>query len=160
MNDHELEAKFCILRPQAIEERLQSLGAHLLHPRTFESNLRFDTPGLDLSRDKRLLRLRQDHTTRLTYKGPTRQDHGLSSRQEIEMDVSDFGTAQRILEALGYQVVVIYEKYRTTYELDHAHVTIDEMPYGIFVEIEGENPGCAQHCINTWHRCSATAGGR
>jgi len=32
---------------------------------------------------------------------------------------------------------MIYEKYRTVYELSGTLVTIDEMPYGNFAEIEG-----------------------
>ncbi len=31
-----------------------------------------------------------------------------------------------------------YEKYRTTYELDDALIMLDELPYGSFLEIEGE----------------------
>jgi adenylate cyclase class 2 len=32
---------------------------------------------------------------------------------------------------------MIYEKYRTVYELDGVLVTLDEIPYGNFIEIEG-----------------------
>jgi adenylate cyclase class 2 len=34
-------------------------------------------------------------------------------------------------------VVVSYEKYRTTYELEGVEVTLDELPYGNFCEVEG-----------------------
>src|SRR5689334_8199769 len=43
-----------------------------------------------------------------------------------------------ILEKLGYHTAMVYEKYRTTYELDGVEIVLDEMPYGNFVEIEGE----------------------
>jgi adenylate cyclase class 2 len=33
----------------------------------------------------------------------------------------------------------IYEKYRTVYGLDGLLITIDDMPFGNFSEIEGEN---------------------
>ena len=62
---------------------------------------------------------------------------GVSAREEIEFTVGDFDTAKKFLQALGYEVTVIYEKYRTTYERDNLHITFDEMPYGQFVEIEG-----------------------
>jgi adenylate cyclase class 2 len=58
-------------------------------------------------------------------------------RQEIETEVSDLGAARRILEALGYQVAISYEKWRTTYRLANLEVVLDEMPYGHFCEIEG-----------------------
>ena len=65
----ELEAKICILNPQAMEERLKKLAGELVRPRTHEFNLRFDTPSKELTRQHLLLRLRRDHTTRLTFKG-------------------------------------------------------------------------------------------
>jgi adenylate cyclase class 2 len=73
----------------------------------------------------------------LTYKGPARSGEAVSVRQEIEIEVSDFAAARRLLEALEFHVEVIYEKYRTTYTLDSAEIVLDELPYGSFVEIEG-----------------------
>jgi adenylate cyclase class 2 len=52
--------------------------------------------------------------------------------------VEDFDQARKFLEALGYQKSMMYEKYRTTYEMDHTSIMLDELPYGDFVEIEGE----------------------
>jgi adenylate cyclase class 2 len=52
--------------------------------------------------------------------------------------VGDFEKAKRFLEALGYQKLVYYEKYRSTYELNETLIMLDELPYGNFVEIEGE----------------------
>lgn len=42
-----------------------------------------------------------------------------------------------LLQELGYVVSEVYEKYRTTYKLNVLQITLDEMPYGMFVEIEG-----------------------
>jgi adenylate cyclase class 2 len=39
---------------------------------------------------------------------------------------------------------MMYEKYRTTYELEGVQVTLDEMPYGNFAELEGPNPQAIQ----------------
>jgi adenylate cyclase class 2 len=39
---------------------------------------------------------------------------------------------------------MIYEKYRTTYQLNEVIITLDEMPYGDFVELEGPNPESIQ----------------
>ena len=41
------------------------------------------------------------------------------------------------MEALGYVVSIIYEKYRTTYLLDGTEIVLDELPFGCFAEIEG-----------------------
>jgi len=113
------------------------LGACLYQTRTLETNLRFDTPDKELRRNFQVLRLRQDKVARLTYKGPAEEIGGVRSRREIEFTVSDFEAARALLEALGYRVSLIYEKYRTVYELDGVLVSLDEMPYGDFGELEG-----------------------
>ena len=136
-NHQELEAKFYINDLSALKARLEVLGAELKHPRVLEINLRFDTPAGDFMRTFRALRLRQDTVARVTYKGPGTVQDGVRLRQELEFTVSDFDTAKAFLEALGYQVVVIYEKYRTTYTLGKLEISLDEMPYGNFTEIEG-----------------------
>jgi adenylate cyclase class 2 len=76
----------------------------------------------------------------MTYKGPGERIGGALARTEIEIVISDFDSAQKILEALGYHVAAAYEKYRAMYELDSSMITLDELPYGRFVEIESESP--------------------
>jgi adenylate cyclase class 2 len=145
MKDQELEVKFFITDLTAIEQRLQAVGARLLQPSLHEVNLRFDTQDGELSRQFRVLRLRKDDAARLTYKGPSTFQDGIRIRQEIEFTVSDFEAARRFLEALGYHVALMYEKYRTTYELEGVHITLDKMPYGNFIEIEGPDPASIRH---------------
>lgn len=140
MKNQESEVKFYVQDLPAIEQHLKALDAILVQPRTFEINLRFDTPDLDLSRNLRVLRLRQDTAARMTFKGPAHGSEGVRVRQEIEFIVEDFENARALLEALGYQVSMGYEKYRTVYDLGVVHITLDEMPYGNFVEIEGPDP--------------------
>jgi adenylate cyclase class 2 len=133
----ELEVKFYLNHPAQLQNRLEALGAHLAHPRVHEINLRFDTPTLDLLRSGRLLRLRQDTEARITYKGPGRVEGGARLRQELEFVASDFDMARAVIEALGYELMMMYEKQRATYALGDVLVTLDEMPYGSFAEIEG-----------------------
>jgi adenylate cyclase, class 2 len=138
----EIEAKFYVTRLAELRRRVNLIeDAKLLEPRVLERNLRFDTATQDLRRAGQVLRLRQDRRSRLTYKDSGRFEAGTLNRRELELDVSDFGAAQQLLEALGYQVIFIYEKYRTTYELGQHELMLDEMPYGTFVEIEGEPGG-------------------
>ena len=139
MNDvhQEIEAKFYLNHPDAIRERLVSLGAVVKHPRVFEVNLRFDTPDGKLVYNQQVLRLRKDEHIRLTYKGPTQPLQNVAIRDEIELEVNDFPSARNFLEALGFQVVVSYEKWRTTYQLVNVEVVLDELPFGNFCELEG-----------------------
>jgi adenylate cyclase class 2 len=140
-NDQEIEVKFFVRSLPLLEARLLQLGAHLESARTFEANLRFDTPTRDLAREKRVLRLRQDQRARLTFKGPAQAGSEVNARQEIETEVGDFATARRLLKALGYEVSAMYEKYRTSYHLRDMEIVLDELPYGYFVEIEGPGAG-------------------
>jgi len=59
----------------------------------------------------------------------------------VEVQVADLVGARLVLESLGYLVVFEYEKYRTTYELDGVELMLDELPYGDFVELEGDPDG-------------------
>jgi adenylate cyclase, class 2 len=149
MNGHEIEAKFLVYDLKKIELRLLELKARLIQPRIHETNLRFDNEANELRSSFRVLRLRQDKKARLTFKGPSEeQPGGILSRREIEFVVEDFDSAREFLEALGYRVVVFYEKFRATYELDEAHIMLDELPFGQFIEIEGENAEKIRDIVN------------
>jgi adenylate cyclase class 2 len=144
MPDSELEVKFLIDNLPRLENRLRSLDATLVYVRVFEVNLRFDTPTHELGSAHRVLRLRQDTSAHMTYKGPSQERSDVTARQEIEFGLDDFGAGRRLLEALGYQIEVIYEKYRTTYDLDGVKITLDELPFGHFCEVEGLDPASIQ----------------
>jgi adenylate cyclase class 2 len=157
----ELEVKFYVPDLAAFEKRLVDQGAALELPRVHEVNLRFDTPTEELSRTYRVLRLRQDTQARVTFKGPGVEQDGVQQRQELEFSVSDFAAAQAVFEALGYQVAVMYEKYRTTYALGNVLVVLDEMPYGNFIEIEGPDGESIQKTAGqlglNWERRNLTS---
>ncbi len=133
----EIEIKFLVPDSIGFSKLLKDVGAVIQQPRTHEINLRFDTPDQRLSKQFQVLRLRQDQSVHLTYKSAADPSSEVSMRQEIEFEVSDLISARRFLEALGYQVIITYEKYRTTYQLGKSEIAVDELPYGNFIEIEG-----------------------
>ena len=158
MNKQEIEVKFLIEDMKAVVSTLVKKGAVLVSPRVHEINLRFDTPDRSLSSSFQVLRLRQDTRSILTYKGPSSTEQGVSARQEIEFEVSDFETAREFLEALGYEVSIVYEKFRTSYRLNTVEVVLDEMPYGLFIEIEGSDADSIREAAEAlgldWSTCS------
>ena len=138
--NQEIEVKFYLNDLARFEKNLQGLGAELIQPRVHEINLRFDTPDGKLTNSGQVLRLRQDERSRFTYKRSSPEEtDSVSSRTEIEFEVSSFENARLFLEALGYQVYVSYEKYRRTYQLPSVEIMLDETPFGDFIEIEGSN---------------------
>jgi adenylate cyclase, class 2 len=148
----EIEAKFYVTNLSRIESQLRAWDAQLVQPRMLETNIRFDLPDARLRSEQRVLRLRRDTEARLTYKDPSKNERGVLSRTEIEITVEDFDKAKQFLEALGYQPVFYYEKYRTTYMLQlfegFIHIMLDELPYGNFIEIEGETIERIQEAAN------------
>ncbi len=132
----EVEVKFHLADLNALDEKLRLLGAEVSKARVFERNLRFDTPDGRLRAAGQVLRLREDSRFRLTFKGPALTDQPVAIRSEIEFTVGDLTEARRFIEALGYEISVIYEKFRTTYSLESAEIVLDEMPFGGFCEIE------------------------
>jgi adenylate cyclase class 2 len=176
----ETEAKFYVRDLDRIKAELESLDAQRIQERVLETNIRFDLPGARLRAEGRVLRLRRDTEVRLTYKGASQNEQGVLSREEIEFIVEDFEKAKRFLEALGYQKLVYYEKYRTTYALQPSEgftqepklrrvepsegfvqVMLDELPYGNFVEIEGDSIDAIQHVADqldlNWDTAIATS---
>jgi adenylate cyclase, class 2 len=139
MNGQETEVKFYVGDLAKVESKLIALGADLIQPRVHESNLRFDTPEDSLRRAGKVLRLRQDESSKMTLKSGTSASDGILSRKEIEFGVESFEAARELIESLGYQVILFYEKYRRTYELNGLHIMLDELPYGDFVEVEGDD---------------------
>lgn len=144
MQSAEIELKFPLSDPAALQSRLPQLGFHLQTARTFEHNTLFDTANRDLRAQRQLLRIRQygDICT-LTHKRLPDQgssDARYKVRIETETTVADGHALAEIFNQLGYAPVFIYEKFRT--EWSHstersAHLVMDETPIGNYVELEG-----------------------
>lgn len=137
----EVEVKFLVPQLVDLRARLLAAGGVVTRPRVYERNVRYDTDGEALRARYALLRLRQDTRAIITYKGIP---HGVDLtgiearvREELEIVVSDFDTADQILQRLGFRPRQVYEKYRETLQLGAVEVVLDELPFGHFVELEG-----------------------
>ena len=138
MKQLETEIKFYLIDLPSMRQRIVELGAES-QGRFFESNVRFENPRQSLKIKKSLLRLRRDQKTRLTYKStPSEENNQFKIMKELEVEVSDFDTMHLILEALGFHHEQVYEKWRETLVLDETQFCLDSMPYGDFLEIEGQ----------------------
>lgn len=140
----EKEVKFYLLNLTGLRDRLLAIGATMVSPRHREINYRFDTPDRTLGNSGRALRLRQADQVTLTFKGPSSQEGGVRVRAEYEVEVDNLLNAQAILEGLGYIQTICYEKYRAVYHYNNLEISLDELPYGQFAEIEGEDPAAIQ----------------
>ena len=135
----EVEKKYR-LTPEQVEpvrERLRGAGAEGRGSAEFEENVIYTGPGLDPER--RVLRLRRkgEHAV-FTFKERDLSGSPIKRQREEETEVADARALAAILEALGYRPVLVYEKRRETWRVAETEVVIDELPFGLFVEIEGE----------------------
>lgn len=134
----EIEVKFFVEDRARLRARLLGMGA-TSEGEVFEINYRYDDPTGRFLAAQSLLRLRQDRRARLTFKRP-RPDHQMEFKvyDEYEVDVSDFGRMHQILKAIGLRRDQIYEKRREVFHWQAAQICVDRLPFGDFVEIEGE----------------------
>jgi adenylate cyclase class 2 len=138
-SNREIEIKLRVSSAREARRLLRAAGFQTVRPRVFEDNWVFDTPRRTLARSGRLLRIRQaGRAASLTFKGPAARGRH-KSRGEFEMVISDSRMASVILQKLGFEPAFRYQKYRTEYGQVEARgvVSLDETPYGCYLEIEG-----------------------
>ena len=139
-NNLETETKFLLSNPMKVETQLLNASAKLIQPKTHEINYRLDSQDLRFRSENKVLRLRKDSYSWLTFKEPGIFQDGICVREELEIPVGDIQTAIKIFEAIGFHIEQIYEKFRTIYLFNDVYVMIDELSIGNYVEIEGKIP--------------------
>ena len=141
MSTVEIELKFPVPDPAALEAQLPAAGFTLLTPSTFESNTLFDTPDRTLRLRGELLRLRQYGAQwLLTHKRhPDGEDDTKYKRRiETETTLSDGAALEYVFQQLGLQPVFRYEKWRSEWAHGSGHLVVDQTPIGTFAELEGD----------------------
>lgn len=136
----ECELKYLEADLAELAERLRLAGAGT-SGRYFEANTVFDRPDRSLKRDGILLRLRekQGHAV-LTVKRPPEapEPSALKVFEEIETGVDDGAAMAEALGALGFAPAFRYEKVREKWRYMDCVICLDRLPFGEFVEIEGD----------------------
>jgi len=134
----EVEKKYRLTEQEctAVAERLGALDAE-----AFELQLEVNTiyTSQHLEVERAILRLRRvgDRAV-LTFKKRFPNAAPIKRQLEEETEVSDADATERILARLGFKPALIYEKRRQTWQYCGTEITIDELPFGWFIEIEGE----------------------
>ncbi|MHC4155859.1 MAG: class IV adenylate cyclase [Planctomycetota bacterium] len=137
----EIEAKLKVESLNRPAKRLEELGATFVAEQ-IQIDYYFDDAERTLTKSDRCLRLRRvtggrADRTFLTYKGP-KERHELKKREEIEIEVGDRDSMEKLLSALGYKEVLTFEKKRRIWQVGECEVGLDELALlGSFVEIEG-----------------------
>ena len=141
----ETEKKFRLEPKQytKIASRLKKLGADF-RDEVFEENYLHRGGVLDAR--GAVLRLRKTNgKTTLTYKEaiPGSNSH-VKQKIEFETEVANVDETEQIIGALGYRLSIVYEKRRKTFHLDDVEIVLDELPFGLYMEIEGTHKAIAR----------------
>jgi adenylate cyclase, class 2 len=134
----EIEKKYRLTREQhrLLARRLHESGAAHIGEE-FEENTLYAGGTLDVSRQ--VLRLRRvDGRAVLTFKERSVSMSSTKRYREDETGIDDAQALVDILDALGFKPSLIYEKRRATWRLQDTEIVVDELPFGLFMEIEGE----------------------
>ena len=132
----EIEKKYRLTQDErrAIEKRLRGLG-YKPKKLEFEENTIYRGGNLEFGR--RAMRIRRvNGDAILTFKERIPTKSAIKHQQENETRISDAEATHEILLALGFAPALIYEKRRTRWDVGKAKLVIDELPFGLFMEIE------------------------
>ena len=141
----EIEAKLKVDSLEQVAAKLTELGAEFGQEQ-LQTDYHFDDANMTLQKTDRCLRLRRQLVNKserffLTYKG-AKEKSSFKKRQEIEIEIVDGDSVQKLFLALGYEKVLVIEKKRLTWHLGDCVVALDQLPLiGNFVEIEGPDEG-------------------
>jgi adenylate cyclase class 2 len=134
----EIEKKYRLTAEQRdrVLRRLPEVGAED-RGEEFEENTIYGGGSLKLGIS--VLRLRRvGKKALLTYKERLADASPVKRQREDETAVDDPAAMALILDALGFKPVLVYEKRRRTWSLGRTEVVIDELPFGLFMEVEGD----------------------
>jgi adenylate cyclase class 2 len=134
----EIEKKYRLTKKQREQllRRLRKIGA-TPKAEEFEENTLYAGEGIVFGQS--VLRLRRvGKRAILTYKERFPSTSSIKHQQEDETEVSDADAIDAILQALGYRPALVYEKRRSIWHMDDAEVDVDELPFGLFMEIEAK----------------------
>lgn len=133
----EIEKKYRVTAAQRAQvlQKLTEVNAKF-EGEDFEENVLYRGGNLNLKSSILRLRKTEDKAV-LTYKEAVHTNSDIKHRIEHETEVADGERMKEILRSLGYEPALVYEKRRQTWQFETVEVVVDELPFGLFLEIEG-----------------------
>jgi adenylate cyclase, class 2 len=132
----EIEKKYRLTKTQRrrIERGLRKIKA-VPSEVEFEENTIYRGDALGPGRALRLRRV--NGRAILTFKERYASKSPIKHQREEETEVADATATDAILQALDFRPVLVYEKRRARWKIGRTEVVVDELPFGLFMEIEG-----------------------
>jgi len=140
----EIEKKYRLNTRQyeRLSSVLEEIGAEL-QGEDFEVNTLYRGGVLD--EKNAVLRVRKiaDRTI-LTYKQRIQNEFDIKQQIEHETEIGSAEEIENIIDNLGFKATLVYEKRRHTWNFRQVEILLDELPFGLFMEIEGSITGIAE----------------
>lgn len=133
----EIEKKYRLdpERRELLKTELAESGAKFVR-REFEENTIYSNE--DLRSKGAILRVRKtDERSILAFKRRIENQFDVKQQIEHETEINDADAMTAIITELGLKPVLVYEKYRDTWNFRSVEVVLDELPFGDYMEIEG-----------------------
>lgn len=140
----ETEKKFTLSNDQReqVLAGLKEFGAKYVGE-DFEENTLYRGGVLD--QKSAVLRVRKiGDKTVLTYKQRIENDSDIKRQIEFETIVEKADELVSIIENLGFEKALVYEKRRQTWQFRAVEIVLDELPFGQYMEIEGSITAIAE----------------
>ncbi len=132
---HEKEIKLKVNNYESLINSLRKCKAKNLGS-AFERTIRFEKNNHGLENEGLFLRVRSGFKNIITLKEKV-ENGNVHERKEFETEIGNVEIVREIINKLGFSKEMIMEKYRSKYNLEKTELCIDELPFGLFVEIEG-----------------------
>lgn len=133
----EIEKKYLLTKEkrERVLADLKELKAEYIGE-NFEENTLYS--GGILTEQKAVLRVRKiEDKTILTYKKRVQNDSAIKHQIEYETEIENAEEIENIIECLGFEKSLVYEKRRKTWKFRNVEIVLDELPFGLYMEIEG-----------------------
>lgn len=133
----EIEKKYILSNDQRkrVLASLEEFGAKYIGD-DFEENTLYS--GGVLNEKHAVLRVRKTgDKTILTFKERLANTSGIKQQIEYETAVEKAQELEKIIESLGFEKTLVYEKRRQTWNFRAVEIVLDELPFGQYMEIEG-----------------------
>ncbi len=127
---------------EQVLENLKELDAKF-QGEDFEENTLYQGDVLDEKRAVLRVRKIADRTI-LTYKERIQNDSAVKQQIEHETEIENAEEIEKIIENLGFTKALVYEKRRKTWRFRDVEIVLDELPFGLYMEIEGSVTAIAE----------------
>lgn len=133
----EVEIKFKLKDFREVRRKLETLKAKKAG-KVFVEDFYFDDQKDSLWKNRQMLRIRKwNKKNILTFKYAQTKKRFRRSK-EIELEIGNPEKMRKIFEKFGLQVVLKYKKEMEIWQYKNTKITLDKMPLGNFLEVEGK----------------------